>query len=123
MVLGFLRSKEVQPFSLVVLATLICLPAALVIARTSPAGGQTNAADLFKKNCARCHSRDGRASGLKAKATGTRNLTAAKWQDRVSDERIFNSISNGKGKMPAYGKKLSEAEIDALVTYVRTLKK
>ena len=94
-----------------------------MIARTSPAGGQTNAADLFKKNCARCHGRDGRANGLKAKATGTRNLTAAKWQDRVSDERIFNSISNGKGKMPAYGKKLSEAEIDSLVTYVRSLKK
>jgi cytochrome c oxidase cbb3-type subunit 3 len=123
MVLGFLRSKELQLFSTVVLATSICLPAALVIAKTSPAGGQTNAAALFSKNCARCHGRDGRASGLKAKATGARNLTDAKWQDRVSDERIFNSINNGKGKMPAYGKKLSEAEIDALVSYVRTLKK
>jgi len=123
MVLGFLRSKEVQLFSIVVLATLICLPAALVIAKTSPAGGQADAAALYKKNCSRCHGRDGRASGLKAKATGTRNLTDAKWQDRVSDERIFNSINNGKGKMPAYGKKLSEGEIDALVSYVRALKK
>jgi len=41
----------------------------------------------------------------------------------VSDERIFNSIMNGKGKMPAFGKKLSEPEIDALVTHVRGLKK
>jgi mono/diheme cytochrome c family protein len=41
----------------------------------------------------------------------------------VGDERIFNSIMNGKGKMPAYGKKLSEQEIDALVTYVRGLRK
>jgi mono/diheme cytochrome c family protein len=30
---------------------------------------------------------------------------------------------NGKGKMPAYGKKFSEQEINALVTYVRALKK
>jgi len=30
---------------------------------------------------------------------------------------------NGKGKMPAYGKKFSEPEIDSLVAYVRGLKK
>jgi mono/diheme cytochrome c family protein len=30
---------------------------------------------------------------------------------------------NGKGKMPAFGKKLSDQEIDLLVTYVRALKK
>jgi mono/diheme cytochrome c family protein len=30
---------------------------------------------------------------------------------------------NGKGKMPAYGKKISEPEIDTLVSYVRGLKK
>jgi len=45
------------------------------------------------------------------------------WQNRVSDERIFNAIMNGKGKMPAYSKKLSEQEIDSLVSYVRSLKK
>jgi mono/diheme cytochrome c family protein len=52
-----------------------------------------------------------------------RNLADAEWQSRVSDERIFNSIMNGKGKMPAYGKKVSEQEIDSLVSYVRALKK
>jgi len=41
----------------------------------------------------------------------------------VSDERIFNAIMNGKGKMPAYGKKLSQQEIDTLVTFVRGLRK
>ena len=44
-----------------------------------------------------------------------RNLTDAEWQDRISEERIFNSIMNGKGKMPSYQKKLSEREIDLLV--------
>jgi mono/diheme cytochrome c family protein len=60
---------------------------------------------------------------LKAKLLGVRNLTDAKWQASVTDERLFNSINNGKGKMPAFGKKLSEAEVDALVSYVRNLKK
>ena len=105
---------------------LLCL---LAIARpsqrsnTASSMSETNAADLFSNNCARCHGKDGRASGVKAKVVGARNLTNAEWQDRASDERIFNSISNGKGKMPPYGKKLSEAEINSLVNYVRSLKK
>jgi len=123
MVSRFLRSKEVKVLTIIVVAALACLPIVLVIARASPAVGQTNAAALYSKNCARCHGKDGRAKGLKAKATGARNLTDPQWQDRVSDERIFNSINNGKGKMPAYGKKLSDSEIEALLNYVRTLKK
>lgn len=81
------------------------------------------AAELFAQNCAKCHGRDGRAKGIKARLAGVRNLTDASWQDRVSDERIFNSINNGKGKMPAFGKKLTEAQVDDLVRLVRTLKK
>jgi mono/diheme cytochrome c family protein len=123
MVFRFLRSKEVKLFAIVLIAALVCLPVMLVIARPSPSAGQSNAAALYSKNCARCHGKDGKAKGFKAKATGTRNLSDAQWQDRVSDERIFNSLNNGKGKMPAFGKKLSDSELEALVSYVRTLKK
>ena len=82
-----------------------------------------SAGQVYARHCASCHGRDGRAKGLKARAKGARNLTDGEWQDRVSDERIFNSINNGKGKMPGFGKKLSEAEVDSLVKYVRGLKK
>lgn len=78
---------------------------------------------MYAKKCATCHGKDGRAKTFKAKLNHARNLTDFEWQDKVSDERIFNSIMNGKGKMPAFGKKLSEPEIDALVPYVRGLKK
>jgi cytochrome c oxidase cbb3-type subunit 3 len=78
---------------------------------------------LFDKRCDTCHGKDGQAKTFKAKFNHARNLTDAKWQAEVSDERIFNSIANGKGKMPAWGKKLSEAQINALVAYVRSLKK
>ena len=78
---------------------------------------------LFDKHCDTCHGKDGQAKTFKAKFNHARNLTDAKWQVEVSDERLFNSISNGKGKMPAWGKKLSEAQINALVAYVRKLKK
>jgi mono/diheme cytochrome c family protein len=41
----------------------------------------------------------------------------------VSDERLFNSINNGRGKMPSFKKHLSENEVDALVSYVRRLRR
>ena len=87
------------------------------------AGSARSAAELYSKNCASCHGRDGRAKTFKAKLNHARNISEPEWQERVSDERIFNSIMNGKGKMPAFSKKISEQEIDGLVTYVRGLKK
>ena len=82
-----------------------------------------DASVLFDKHCDSCHGKDGQAKTFKAKLNHARNLTDAKWQSEVTDERLFNSISNGKGKMPAFGKKLSEAQINGLVAYVRGLKK
>ncbi len=90
--------------------------------RTAPEAAATGA-QLYAQQCVKCHGKDGRAKGIKAKLSGARNLAEADWQERVTDERIFNVISNGKGRMPAFGKKLSEAEVDLLVQHVRSLKK
>jgi cytochrome c6 len=86
---------------------------------TSP----STSAAIYAKRCASCHGKEGRADTFKGKLRSARNLTDGKWQAEVSDERIFNSIANGRGKMPSYGKKVSEAEITSLVSYVRGLKK
>ena len=84
---------------------------------------EPDAGELFAKNCATCHGKDGSSKTFKAKLNHARNLTDSEWQATVSDERLFNSITNGRGHMPAWGKKLSEAEINSLVSYVRQLKK
>ena len=81
------------------------------------------AAELYSKHCASCHGKDGRAKTFKGKLKRARDLSEPEWQGRVGDERIFNSIMNGKGNMPAYKKKLSDQEIDSLVPYVRGLRK
>jgi len=78
---------------------------------------------LFDEHCDSCHGKDGQAKTFKAKFNHARNLTDSKWQAEVTDERLFNSISNGKGKMPAFRKKLSDDQINGLVAYVRRLKK
>ena len=61
---------------------------------------------------------------MHARHEKARDLTTGEWQDSVSDERIYNAISNGKGKkMPAFKKKLSDTQIDELVNYVRRLRR
>jgi mono/diheme cytochrome c family protein len=81
-----------------------------------------DAGALFSSECATCHGKDGKAKTFKAKLNHARNLTDATWQAEVTDERLYNSIHNGKGNMPPFGKKLSDPQINALVAYVRTLK-
>ena len=93
------------------------------LAQSNIAQKDADASVLFEKHCDTCHGKDGQAKTFKAKFNHARNLTDPTWQAEVTDERLFNSISNGKGKMPAWGKKLSEAQIKALVAYVRKLKK
>src|SRR5918999_3251919 len=88
-----------------------------VVQNANSSKGARDAAAIFKSRCATCHGKDGRAKTFKAKFNGARNLANADWQETVTDERIFNSISNGRGKMPAFGEKLSHVEIENLVGY------
>jgi cytochrome c oxidase cbb3-type subunit 3 len=106
-----------------VLVSLYAARSENLVLVTSVIQKDTGASVLFEKHCDTCHGKDGQAKTFKAKFNHARNLTDPKWQGEVTDERLFNSISNGKGKMPAWGKKLSEAQINALVAYVRKLKK
>ncbi len=88
------------------------------VAGAAVAHDEIDAGALYSKSCAKCHGANGGGTSMRG-----RNLSDAKWQEKVSDERIFNSIANGRERMPAFGKKYSDAEIEALVAYVRKLKK
>ena len=82
-----------------------------------------DAGTIYTRQCVSCHGRDGRGRTRKGRRTHARDMTNASWQDDVSDERLFNSINNGRGKMPAFRKKISENDIDALVAYVRRMRR
>ncbi|HEX6190278.1 MAG TPA: cytochrome c [Pyrinomonadaceae bacterium] len=82
-----------------------------------------DAGTIYNRQCRSCHGRDGRGRTRRGRQTHARDMTDASWQDDVTDERLFNSISNGRGKMPAFRKKISENDIDALVAYVRRLRR
>ncbi len=81
-----------------------------------------DAAAIYKRQCASCHGPDGAGQTGAGKALKVRDLRAPEIQGQ-SDEQLFNAIAKGKGKMPGYGQKLGEANVHALVKYIRTLGK
>lgn len=79
-------------------------------------------------NCVQCHGKDGKADTKMGKTLNAKDLTDAKVQAEFSDAKATESIKNGvkengKTTMKAFGGKLTDDEIKALVAYVRTLKK
>ncbi len=109
---------------------LAFLITSVLVVCISAAANQRNskarsAPQLYARYCASCHGADGRAKTSKGKFSHARDLTEAQWHDDVTDERIFNSIMNGRsvrGNMPAFSDKLNEKEVEALVSYVRKFK-
>jgi mono/diheme cytochrome c family protein len=101
---------------------LVCLSS---FASHAAGSNARTAAQLYRRYCVSCHGNDGRAKTSKGKFSHARDLTDQVWQSEVSDERIFNSIMNGRnvrGNMPAFDNKLNEKEVDSLVDFVRRLK-
>lgn len=94
----------------------------LVVAIAPVAAFADDAAALFKSKCAMCHGADGSGDTPAGKSMKARDLRSAEVQ-KQSAEDLEKTINNGKGKMPAYKGKLKETEIDALVKYIKTLKK
>lgn len=79
-----------------------------------------DAQGLFMENCSVCHGKNGSAHTFHGWIVGAQNLTSAEWQTETTDEQILNAIRTGPSVMPAFGKKLSLTEIEALAKYVRT---
>ncbi len=78
-------------------------------------------------NCASCHGKDGKGGTMMGRKLGIKDLSDPKVQAAFTDADATKAIKegvteNGTEKMKAFGGKLSDADIAALVAYVRTLK-
>lgn len=96
---------------------------ALLLAAAPAAVAADARSENFQTYCSVCHGDDGRGQTEEGKKKGARDLTNAKWQDKIDDGRMIRSVTKGHDKMPAFEKKLSADEIKALVAEVRTLAK
>jgi cytochrome c6 len=97
----------------------VILIACLALASTAFAAA--DGAATFKAKCAMCHGPNGDASTGMAKSMGLKPLSSPDVQ-KMSAADLTGVVTNGKGKMPAYKGKLSDEEISAVVSYVKTLK-
>ncbi|HEY6432096.1 MAG TPA: cytochrome c [Acetobacteraceae bacterium] len=82
-------------------------------AQQTPAKSTLNVPQLFATTCGWCHSDGGRAAGRGPQLMDTKR----------DDDFIRNRIKHGKeGSMPAFGSTFSDADIDAIIHYIRSLK-
>jgi mono/diheme cytochrome c family protein len=111
--------------ALLVLVCLSLYASELKAGRVPNPSNARTASQLYRRHCVSCHGNDGKAKTSKGKFSHARDLSDPQWQDEVSDERIFNSILNGRnvgGNMPPFSAKLNEKEVNSLVDFVRKLK-
>jgi mono/diheme cytochrome c family protein len=99
-------------FVILTVAILIILPATLAAA---------DGAAVYKAKCAMCHGADGSGMTPMGKSMKLRDLRSPEVQ-KQSDAELIKVTADGKGKMPAYKGKLTDAEIAAVVAHMRTLK-
>jgi cytochrome c6 len=83
---------------------------------------QNDAEKIYKTNCVLCHAPDGSGSSPSGKALKAQDLRSELIQKKTDDE-LATAITTGKGKMPAFGKKLKPDQIAQLVAYIRALPK
>lgn len=83
---------------------------------------QSDPATTFKTNCAPCHGVNGSGDTQAGKAVKAKDLRSDEVQGMGAGE-IAQVITNGNGKMPAFGSKLAPEDIKKLAAYVRTLGK
>ncbi len=99
-------------------ACMLSLAASIAV----PVFAQAPGADTYRTKCAMCHGADGLAASTMAK-----NLKVLSFKDpamiKATDAQFIASTKNGKGKMPAYAAKLTDAQIKDVISFIRTLQK
>jgi cytochrome c6 len=94
----------------------------VTLALSTACFAQGSGADIYKAKCQMCHGPDGLGAtpaGKAMKATPLNSPDSVK----KTDAELIAITTTGKNKMPAYSGKLSDADIKAVVGFVRTLQK
>ena len=104
------------------LITFLCLCILAIAPAALAGGGGTDGAAVYKSKCAMCHGPDGAGQTTMGKNLKLRDLRSADVQ-KQTDAELTKWITDGKGKMPAYKTKLSADDINALVAFIRSIKK
>jgi len=118
---------RMQRMKVVLSLAAACLLAAGASGVSQARGGSQSQAErgraVYEARCTRCHGADGAGQTRMAEIVEPPDISDPAWQRRRSNARLSASVSNGRGQMPAFKKKLSRQEIAAVIAYVRTLRR
>jgi mono/diheme cytochrome c family protein len=120
-------------FTSLVLIAFALFPVDLTVTSATPQQGRpaarprgTQAGDLYRNNCARCHGADGAGDTPLGHTYNTPDFTDPEWWRKNSNitsaGNLVSIVSHGRGGMPAFSRKLSRTEIRRLVDFVRRFK-
>lgn len=106
-------------FSTLTAAAVVLLPVTAAAA---------DASENWTGHCAKCHGPDGAGKTKMGARLKIRDLTSAEVQKEFTDEQAFAAIKDGvkeeKGSklaMPGFAEKLSDEEITAMLSLVRSM--
>jgi cytochrome c6 len=117
---GELEMKKIIKIAVIAAFSAVAGISAWAIASPVEAvsSGETSPRSLYVQNCARCHGSNGKGQTVLGKRLEADDLTAS----TASTAKITRVITSGRGKMPAFRKKLTSAQIESLAGYVHSLK-
>jgi cytochrome c6 len=102
------------------LSGILIIGLALAFVPAAFAADESAGATVYKAKCLTCHAKDGSGNTPVGKSLQSADLRSAEVQKK-SDAELTESVSEGKGNMPAFKTLLSEDEIHSVLGYVRTL--
>jgi mono/diheme cytochrome c family protein len=112
------RSEEQKVKSNVRIAVMALLSISLAV----PAIAQQSGEATYKAKCAMCHGVDGTGNTPMGKNMKLRSFKSPE-DVKATDAELFKQTKDGVGKMQGYAGKLTDAQINDVVTYIRTLQK
>ncbi len=96
--------------------SMLIVTVAAVVAASAPAAAQEDGKALFEKNCQKCHGPDGKADTKAGK-----KMKVPVWDDsKLEHAHVIENVRTNK-KHKTVSKKVSDAELEAIATYVATL--
>lgn len=116
------RRNEVKP-SLTVAAAVAAL--SVLAPATVSAADLSHGKAVYLDKCVRCHGERGDGNGPKAATLEKKpaDYTNKKEMAKFTDAELKQIVLNGKRPMPAYQGKLSERDLDDVISYIRMFAK
>jgi len=105
-----------------ILLTLVSIGVGIAVASAA------DAKENWENHCAKCHGSDGKGKTKMGQKLKVKDYTDPKVQEKLKDEEMIKITKEGvkegdKTLMKGFADELSDAEIKALVEYIRKFKK